>query len=221
MLAKVLIIIVLLIVEGGGGVGKGPFYFKWNVIKTLCLPPLFLSLETFPTVLMDRICRPFYPKQTCLCFLHVCDHYVYIAHLVLSQRQLWGNWLRLAEGQPVTCMYLSFYIDTLALLEDYRHWNCVICPDTCGWFYLCFHQIQVFKEKPIQAHIAEIDLSLWEAPSDKDESSYIVPWFRYVWFLAENVLTIYTRSFSSATSEGVKREAMIMMSLQHQNTPFP
>ena len=30
----------------------------------------------------------------------------------------------------------------------------------------------MIKEKPIQAHIAEIDLSLLEAPSDKDESSY-------------------------------------------------
>ena len=29
----------------------------------------------------------------------------------------------------------------------------------------------MFKEKPIQAHIAEIDLYV-EAPSDKDESSY-------------------------------------------------
>ena len=32
----------------------------------------------------------------------------------------------------------------------------------------------MFKEKPMQAHIAEIDLSVLyvEAPSDKDESSY-------------------------------------------------
>ena len=43
----------------------------------------------------------------------------------------------------------------------------------------------------------------------------------YVWFLSENALTMYTCSFFSATSEDVKREAMIMMSLQHQNTPFP
>ena len=43
----------------------------------------------------------------------------------------------------------------------------------------------------------------------------------YVWFLPEIALTMYTCSFSSAISENVEREAMIMMSLQHQNTPFP
>ena len=60
----------------GGRNGKGPFYFEWKMIKTPCLPPLFLSLETFPTVLMERVCRPFYTYQTCLCFLYVCDDYV-------------------------------------------------------------------------------------------------------------------------------------------------
>ena len=56
------------------------------MIKTPRLLPLFLSVETFPTFLiMDRVFRPFYTYQTCLYFL--CDNYVCIAHLVLSQRE--------------------------------------------------------------------------------------------------------------------------------------
>lgn len=66
-------------------------------------------------------------------------------------------------------------VTTLSPLLCYEgnHCNYVICPDTFGWFYLCLYQLQVFIEKPIQAHIAEIDISLLEAPSDKDESSYL------------------------------------------------
>ena len=104
------------------------------------------------------------------------------------------------------------YIVTLALLEANHHCNYVICPDTFGRFYLSYHQIQVLKENPIQAHIAEIDLSLLEAPSDKDESSYLGSgMFGSCQKMCCRGTPVAVKSFSSATSEDVKREAMIMM----------
>lgn len=79
----------------------------------------------------------------------------------------------------------------------------------------------MFKEKPIQAHIVEIDLSLLEAPSDKDESSYLGSgMFGSCQKMFYRGTHVAVKSFPSATSEDVKREAMIMMSLQHQNIPF-
>ena len=80
----------------------------------------------------------------------------------------------------------------------------------------------MFKEKPIQAHIAEIDLTLSETPSEKDESSYLGSgMFGSCQKMFYRGTPVAVKSFSSATSEDVKREAMIMMSLQHQNIPFP
>lgn len=72
------------------------------------------------------------------------------------------------EQQRQMYAYLSrkYYDRWCSLLKTKE--NCKIRKSIC-----IPEQRKVFKEKPIQAHIVEIDLSLLEAPSDKDESSYL------------------------------------------------
>ena len=80
----------------------------------------------------------------------------------------------------------------------------------------------MFKGEPIQANIEEIDFNLLETPSDKDERSYLGSgMFGSCQKMFYRGTPVAVKSFFSATTEDVKREAMIMKSLQHQNIPFP